>query len=689
MTMTTTRPPPPPPGLAIEGPGPLPTWEQVLERAGYPTTVIVLDFETYADDQYPGPNSTTVAYVKDSRFEVLGLATMQSDELVPRFIIGEAVRDYLRGLRVNDVAIVCHNSSFDCTVLAQVYGIYPRYVVDTLGLARAWHARAKNDLLTLTKRWGLPTKGITKEFRGVSFRPRFYNPKGRKGKAPPIPRPTPTPDQIQALADYAKNDVLGEWEIFQIMLPRLSNPTTELKIMQHTLELFTRPTLRCDFALGEGLISDMNAKMDAVIAETGHTRAELSGNLRFEGLMTEALEKAGDVPGRYWKVCKSGQKLAEAKDDPERALLLSHPDPGVKGLMNARVAMKSWPLHIARVQRILDMAKALGGTVPVPLAYYAAHTGRWGGGEKVNLQNLPKQGDPLIVAMRGLLMARLDHKLVIVDAAAIEARVLAWIAGQWDLVAKFANREEIYCGFATAVLGWPVRKPVATDLPPIVKRLKWARNSIGKVGILGCGYGLGPREPGTTDKPNYLFAAAGLDFATAKKIVNTYRQCHTDIIRFWHDLEHAFSYVAKYHQPCGMVRGLSLYPLPYVDVAIRLPTGRELHYHKVRVEPKEWRTRISVYNEMEHKWDHVFGGSLTENVVQAISRDVLIEAGMRLEAAGHHVAFHCHDELVISCPTDQAEAVLKLTVDEMSKTPVWAPGMSLAAEGWIGERYGK
>ena len=704
IKLPASKPPPPPPkfkggmkalpALVAEAKAPL----AILREAGYPTDCVVLDFETYFDDEHSLKEQSIIEYVMDSRFEVLGLAVLDMPADQPfadyeqrtKFWSEEQTLTILKHLQrkygenLERATVIIQNAPFDATILARRYGIYPLYVVDTLALAAHWHARKRHNLDTLVKDLGLTPKGDTQEFKGLTFRKRFAKSKSRKkGPKLPVQVPVITDEQIVSLARYAENDAMREWEVFTLLLPRLSRPEVELRIMQHTLELFTKPVLEVDCAKGGEIAKMMGAEIDKAVEPTGLTREEVSGNDSIERALGRAIEDTGENPMTYWKPCKGGMKLAEAKDDPERELLLNHRDEAVRNLMRARVAIKSWPLHVARVERIINQARAAGGKLPVPLKYYGAHTGRWSGREKINLQNLGSRGDELVNSVREMLIAPAGYKLAIVDASQIEARVLAWIAGQADLVAKFANNEEIYCGFASKVLGWPVRKPrKAGGIPAIEARMKWARNSIGKIGVLGCGYGMGQTRIWELGKGEF-------DMDMALKIRDTYRAENPDIVRFWKDIERAFLYTAKFRKPCEMPRGLCFHSLPDCDVVITLPCGRELFYHRIKIEVDEgYGEKIEIWNDLEHHWDHTWGGSLTENVVQAMSRDILAEAFLRLEVQGYHTAHHVHDEIVMVVPADRADAALVVGIEEMSRRPVWALDCPLGAEGNVTERYG-
>jgi DNA polymerase len=719
-TQIFTKPPPPPPTRAIVPQRvnavtryhqlahyllPMhdqyqPAWVEILNRCGYPLDVVVIDFETYFDDSYGMGSSesalSTIEYVQDKRFEILGCAFTPMDGLTPftdyeyhtQFQIGEKnVASFLKylqneyGPNLEHCTVVMQNAQFDAAILSRKFNIHPPHLIDVLGLARHWNSRQKHGLDTLAKQFELPLKGDTEQFSGCTFRKRMFIPKSRKrGPKMPVQRPLMTDEQVTALSTYASNDAMREWELFTLLLPRLSNPQRELQIMQHTLELFTKPVLRVDFAKGEELIQQFREQINQALEVVGATAEEISGTISFERLLLNALEAVQDHPQKYYKVGKSGYILALAQDDPETELLLHHSSERVRNLMLARQAVKSWPLHIKRVERIMRMAKADGGRLPVPLKYCGAHTGRWSGGEKINLQNLPKDG--LVALIRHLLIAPEGNILVIADASAIEARVLAWIAGQWDLVDRFAAGEEIYCGFASKVLGRPIRKPRNTDLPAVAERLKWARNAIGKVGILGCGYGMGAAK--IVD-----YAGGAVDADMAERIKTTYRTENKIIVQFWRDVEKAFLYTAKYQRPTVMPRGLRFDSTSDCDVMITLPNGRELKYVRVKVVPDDRCDKLEVYNELEHKWEHLWGGTITENIVQAISRDVLIEAGLRCEEQGQHIALHVHDELVGVAPVEEGDAALKAAIAELSRVPDWAPRMPLNAEGYLSERYKK
>lgn len=671
-------------------------WDQVLRNVGYPADVLVIDFETFFCPTYSmggtGDGLSTIEYIQDARFEILGCAFLGIHNH-PYFATGlDNVANALKiyqikfGSNLERLTIVMQNANFDATILSRKFGIHPPFLIDTLCLARHWNSRQKHGLAVLAPQFGLPAKGETEDFSGISLRRRWVKQKGKqilaghtakRGPKPPIQMPVATLKQLTDLALYATNDVKLEGELFKILLPKLSNPAIELRLQHHTLELMTQPELRLDFGLGESIKAALNKEIDEAVAAAGTDRESISGNITYDRLLNDAIRAAGENPQKFYKPMKRGYKLADAKSDPEREQLLNHADTGIRNLAQARAKIKSAPLHISRIERIMAMAKADGGKFPVPIRYHGAHTGRWSGAEKVNVQNLPKEG--ILADIKKMLIAPPGKTLAIVDAAQIEARVTAWLAGQTDLCDAFRTGDDIYSSFAARFFGVKVRKPKKTDIPAVAT-LMGKRRQFGKIAILGLGYGMGAAK----------FADfAGADQASALAVVKLYRETYPAIPRLWYDIEKAFIYTAKYRRSVALSRNLVFHSTPDCDVLMQLPNGREVKYTQVKIVRDGRGDKAEVWNELEHKHEHLWGGTLVENAVQAISRDILAEAMLRLEDLGKHTVLSCHDELVLCVPEDQGDETLKLAIDEMSRTPSWGDGMGLAAEGKVSPVYSK
>ena len=326
------------------------------------------------------------------------------------------------------------------------------------------------------------------------------------------------------------------------------------------------------------------------------------------------------------------------------------------------------------------------------LMYHGAATGRWSG-RLVQPQNFPrpqKKQDELdqIIAklkadedvseygagtvlasdlLRSMLIAEDGHRLMFADYSAIEARVLAWIAGQTDLVETFRNGGDVYKEMASAIYNVNVEN--VTD----------GQRQVGKMAILGCGYGMG----GKRFAEQCATMGINVDEDEAKRIVSVYREKNNRIARYWRDSENEFVEMVK---EAGRVR----------SVELPLPSGRSLTYHNPRIIQREtpWgamrdTAQVDTLNSVTRQWvsQIIWGGLLTENVVQATARDLMATAMMALELKGYNVILSVHDEIISEVPDDFGS--LEEMIEIMTRVPAWADGCPVNAEGKVGKRYRK
>ena len=326
------------------------------------------------------------------------------------------------------------------------------------------------------------------------------------------------------------------------------------------------------------------------------------------------------------------------------------------------------------------------------LMYHGAATGRWSG-RLVQPQNFPrpqKKQDELdqIIAklkadedvseygagtvlasdlLRSMLIAEDGHRLMFADYSAIEARVLAWIAGQTDLVETFRNGGDVYKEMASAIYNVNVEN--VTD----------GQRQVGKMAILGCGYGMG----GKRFAEQCATMGINVDEDEAKRIVSVYREKNNRIAQYWRDSENEFVEMVK---EAGRVR----------SVELPLPSGRSLTYHNPRIIQREtpWgamrdTAQVDTLNSVTRQWvsQIIWGGLLTENVVQATARDLMATAMMALELKGYNVILSVHDEIISEVPDDFGS--LEEMIEIMTRVPAWADGCPVNAEGKVGKRYRK
>lgn len=389
---------------------------------------------------------------------------------------------------------------------------------------------------------------------------------------------------------------------------------------------------------------------------------------------------------------------ALSKDDEDFQLLLSHPNEKVRQLCEARLTAKSWPLHVARVRRMRSQALASYGSLRVPLNYYGCHTGRPSGGEKINLLNLGGKGrkgmgtHKLIAMVRKLLIAPAGKTLVINDSAQIEARLLAWLAGQDDLVAGFANNEDIYSTFASQLFGVEVRKPTDAeranpDLKDWVHDMDMMRG-FGKDAILGAGYGMGVQRfyGNCRSNPDLrpLFDDGTYNRGFIERLIKTYRKMYYRIPAFWKEVEASFKFVIRFPNETATYDLNGQPKLKFWNdngtVCIQLPSGRVLYYR---------HAAISRDGNIRWQWGHLWGGSITENIIQSIGADLLRLWILDCEESGIPVVMHCYDEIVGLVDEENAGEDLSLMDTIMCDVPDWAEGCPMASEGMISGYYTK
>lgn len=299
--------------------------------------------------------------------------------------------------------------------------------------------------------------------------------------------------------------------------------------------------------------------------------------------------------------------------------------------------------------------------------------------------------------LRLAFLPRVDYLLAIADYAAIEARIVAWMAGEESLLTLFRDNHDVYKDFAARVLGI---KPAQVS--------KEQRNGIGKVGILGLGYGMGP------PKARIFAATAGVDLVaagiTAEQLVETYRDQYPAIAGkrpnprqsfrvggLWRELDAAVKETVTHHSTTAA--GRCQFHMQRGDMIIELPSGREIQYPDAKIEdiippycytmglplnPKATATYLSPRGRKS-----LYGGLITENIGQAVGRDLLMIALAKVEAAGYNPVLHVHDEAVTEVPITTARKDLQGILDIMADPPNWAEGLPIKVEGFLSPRFTK
>ena len=773
--------------------------------------IVTLDFETYYDREYSLRKMTPVEYILDPRFETNGCA-VKWGAAPAAFLDGPAFTRWVTEQDWDNLGVVSHNALFDMCLLAWRYGVVPKLMIDTMGMARAMlsHATGRVSLEVISKHLGLPPKGGTIH-QVIGMRAEDIRAAGLWGQ----------------YVEYACGDADNAYGIFVALRDKF--PMEELLIMDMVLRCGIQPQLllnrdRLQDHL-ERVVQDKQVTLAKAMLLGVNDKAQLMSNDQ----LADLLLSFGVTPPMKISKATGKASYAFAKTDEAFTSLLEHRDIRVQTIVAARLGVKS-TIEETRTQKFLSIADLqwphnptplrdvtqTGSWMPIPLRYSGAHTGRLSGDWKLNLQNMPrpKKGDPNSGALRRSLVAPPGHVVMTVDSSQIEARIVACLFGQDDLVQAFERGEDVYSTFASVVYGYPVNKNdnpverfvgkqclakgtlVATDcgLVPIEAvtvehklwdGVEWVRHE----GLLEkgwkqtlqlCGLSLTPdhrvwcgtqwQEAGLLARdgvtisqalataaaswsspvtsgvtgaasappscsvraaaPVYDIANAGprhrftvmtdagplivsncilglgfgmgdarflaqirsdsfkqgltveMDELGAKRAVQTYRSLYTYIPAGWRALTALLPGIAS-----GAAAGQTFGPLVIEKEAILLPSGLRVHYDNLRHEDDGW-----VYDHGYEKGIRLFGGKVTENVVQALARVIVMQAALRLKPMmarlGLQLALQVHDELVYVVPTDLVPVVRQLLLQEMCRRPSFMPNLPLAAEVGVGPSYG-
>ena len=425
-------------------------------------SIITIDFETYYDKDFSLSKLTTEEYVNDPRFEVIGMGIKVDDgpaewytgediDLILRPKFGEHLPlregsyDF-RNMDWSQHAILCHNTLFDGAILSWKYGVQPGFWLDTLSMARALHGvDAGGSLKALAERYNIGVKG-DEVVNAIGMRLADFDSAG-----------------LARYGAYCRNDVDLTYRLLHELRPF---PDNEFKLINLTLRMFLQPTLEVNDALLVQRLEEVKQEksdllkglMERLACETEEdVRKKLSSNPQF----AELLKSYGITPPTKLSPATGKETWAFAKNDEGFIELTENEDPFIQQLCSVRLGTKS-TIEESRIERFISIGARNRGRLPIPLKYYGAHTGRWSGLDSVNLQNLPSR-DKKKKALKNSIVAPPGHVVINCDSSQIEARVLAWLAGQEDVVQQFAKGEDVYSIFASKVYKKEISKKNPTE----------------------------------------------------------------------------------------------------------------------------------------------------------------------------------------------------------------------------------
>lgn len=623
--------------------------------------IITIDFETYYSKEYTLSKMTTEAYVRDPRFEVIGVGVKVNDHPTDWYS-GENVGRFLNSLSYKDKAILCHNTVFDGAILSWHFGIRPKLWLDTLSMARPLHnVSVGGSLKNLVSHYKLGAKGDE-----------VINALGKRRK-------DFSPEELNRYASYCVNDVDLTYQLFHKMKSRFT--PEELRVIDITMRMYTEPTIVLDQPMLQQHLDEVLDRKSNLVSEMGlncteeEAKSILMSNEKFAGfLRTIGVEPPMKISARTGKPA-----YAFGKTDKAFTNLLEHEDPRVHNAVAARLGVKS-TIEQSRTQSLISVAER--GTLPIMLNYYGAHTGRFSGGDKMNLQNLPRGG-----TLRKSLCAPKGKVLIACDSSQIEARMVAWVSDQTDLLQAFREGRDVYSEFASEVYG---RKVTKTDK---------LERFVGKTCILGLGYGMGAVKFRDALALGQGGIKVEIESSDAQRIVSLYRNKNHRIAGFWNRCSSVLDAMDRGDE--GQILPMRSL-LHFKDNSIILPNSLPIQYPMLhrsetgdgffyisdgRTYRKAVVAKLTGEEASGLPWVRIYGGKVTENIVQALARIAVTSQMVRI-ASRYQIVLQVHDEVVCCVDEDEAEEAKAFIMQCMSTPPSWAPDLPVACEADIGYNYG-
>jgi DNA polymerase len=608
--------------------------------------IITIDLETYYDREYSLSKITTEEYVRSPQFETIGFA-YKIDDGPTIWVPKQGVANTLRAINWSDKLVLCQNTAFDGAILSWLYGVQPQGWLDTLGMSRALFPHEKSHSLgAQTKRAGIGEKGtevlnaLGKHFSDFSS------------------------EELHKYGNYCINDVNLTYKLFNKYM-RMGFPKIELKLIDLTLRMFIEPRLRLDKELLKAHLIEVVDRKEELLDNLEYKfggREDVRTMLMSNDKFADALRSIGIKPPTKISKITGKEAYAFAKTDEEFKELAEHNDLEVQILVAARLGNKS-TIEETRTARFIDMADR--GNFPIPLRYYGAHSGRWSGQDSVNLQNLPSRGSNANKIKRSILAPE-GYVIIDCDSAQIEARTLAWLAGQTDLVDAFENGKDVYKIMASAIYN--------KEIQEITKEERF----VGKTTILGAGYGMGAQKFSAQLKSFGL----SIDESEAKRIIDTYRRTYSKITELWRNAEEGLKALLFNNTlQVDMQNIISVIP----HKGFSLPNGLFIQYPEL----------AKVMEKDKLKWRYmskglpvfIYGGKVVENFTQAVARIIVGEQMLRI-AKNYRVVLTVHDAVACIAPEEEKEKAIAYVEECMSWRPKWAQGLPLACKSGVGKNYG-
>ena len=661
--------------------------------------IVTIDFETYWDTEYTLKKLSTSEYVRDPRFKVQMMGIKVGNKPT-RIVPGTRVKSELAKINWGTHTLLCHNAAFDGFILSHHYGVVPSKYYDTLSMARGLHSNEIGaGLDEVAKFYGGQGKvnGVLEKTLGVRAWPKALF------------------DQV---AVYCTQDNEECYRIFTAMHSRF--PADEMDLVDIIIRMFCDPVLKVDIPRVEAeLKRELERReklMFSVVDPTSWHDAKLlkgkekllpeheanilaikrviGSNEKFADLLrAEGVDPPTKISPAWVKkpaaLRNDDDKYAYAfaKDDLKFINLPNdteawgaHFDPDnlddikamaarqlrIQALIETRIAVKS-TTNVTRAQRFLT-AGANGMSLPAGYAYYRAHTGRLGGNNRMNMQNLTRGGE-----LRLSILAPKGHMLAVADSGQIEVRVNAWLWGQHDLLDDFRANDagldrDPYCKFGDVVYGRVITKANTTE------------RFVAKTATLGLGYQMGAPKFQMTLAKGAGGPAVFMSLAESARLVELYRAKNDRIRKGW-------SICARIIEDMAAGRTGAHGPVNWEANTVWLPNGMALKYPDLKKRMNDEGRPEWTYQSGDMR-KKIYGGLLDENLVQALARIIVMWQTLQISRK-HRVVMSTHDEAVVCVKAAHAKAAFAYMEKYMKTPPPWCSDIPLNCEGGFAANYSK
>lgn len=600
------------------------------------TQLLTVDFETYYDRDFSLSKLTTEEYVRSDSFEVIGVSVKVNEDPAQWFSgTHQQTAQWLGQFDWGSSLVLAHNTMFDSAILSWRFGIIPLGWLDTMSMAQAVvPATQSKSLANLAVYYEVGVKGTE-----------VINALGKR-------RIDFTSQELARYGDYCVNDTELTYTLFNKLLDGF--PQQELKLIDLTIRMFAEPVLEVDTELLIEHLKGIREFKDKLLDASGLDTETLMSNNKF----ADWLRSRGVEPPTKVSPTTGREALAFSKTDKDFLALQDHEDVIIQTAVAARLGVKS-TLEETRTERFIGIGSR--GKLPVPLKYYAAHTGRWGGADSLNLQNLPSRTGSS--SLKKSIVAPQGFVMIDADSAQIEARMLAWLSGQNDLVEQFTVGEDVYRLMASAIY--------SKDVSDITKDERF----IGKTVVLGCGYGMGAEK----FKNMLSLQKVSMDKSEAERIISIYREKNFKIKQLWGQGQNALRFILqKRNAPIGQHDVVRV-----MDGGLLLPSGITMRYTNLRNDKDDG----FMYDARKNEVVRIYGGKVIENIVQALARIVIGHQMLKI-AERYRVVLTVHDAVACIAPETEVLEAKRYVEECMRSAPEWAVGLPLNCESGYGRSYG-